>query len=393
MQYLVGDFVVDKERRQIRLRSGTGTGLTGKPVDVLLVLLDAADNKAANADIVSTVWPGEPLTDSTKRRIEAHIKSIRVFLNDDPTNPSYIQTIYGEGYRLVAPATRMEADAEPLTTPLISQAPSSNVSSNPPISRFPIGWARPAAYAGVALALVATAAAALFHARDVPSPSHSNVTPGALSFSDMSKPDGVDALNHANWIVESPPTVGVPGTVTLQGEAAVMSMPAGDGGIGINTSCSFNNDFDVQVDYELQEWSAGNLHSVMLRTIDLPSPYRLPGIYRRSESMYAYGVSEREGDRKEIYAISSPQGFAAKPTSDTRGTLRVARTGQILSAWTRGERGFELVGSGVVGTGRTRIALELGTGSPVAPPGIRIAFRNFVINSGKILCVPQLGPG
>lgn len=34
-----------------------------------------------------------------ERSIDAHIKNIRQKIEDDPKNPSLIQTIYGVGYR------------------------------------------------------------------------------------------------------------------------------------------------------------------------------------------------------------------------------------------------------------------------------------------------------
>ncbi len=50
--------------------------------------------------LLERVWGYEYLGDS--RLVDAHIRRLRVKIEDQPENPTIIQTVHGMGYRLIA---------------------------------------------------------------------------------------------------------------------------------------------------------------------------------------------------------------------------------------------------------------------------------------------------
>ena len=50
--------------------------------------------------LLERVWGYEYLGDS--RLVDAHIRRLRVKIEDQPMNPTIIQTVHGMGYKLVA---------------------------------------------------------------------------------------------------------------------------------------------------------------------------------------------------------------------------------------------------------------------------------------------------
>lgn len=107
-----GDWI---EHRDLRLDPDTriaaiGTReleLTRTEFDLLAALMESKRRVRSKADLalvlrgesyVTTYFVGE----ADKRAIEAHMTNLRRKLGDDPTNPRYIETVRGVGYRLTA---------------------------------------------------------------------------------------------------------------------------------------------------------------------------------------------------------------------------------------------------------------------------------------------------
>ena len=51
--------------------------------------------------LMKNVWRTDYLGDT--RTVEVHIRWLRLKIEDDPTNPGYIQTVRGYGYRFISP--------------------------------------------------------------------------------------------------------------------------------------------------------------------------------------------------------------------------------------------------------------------------------------------------
>ncbi|MFE5407303.1 response regulator transcription factor [Microbacterium sp. NPDC056569] len=98
------DLMVDPATR-IAERGGVELGLTRTEFDLLGALLTTGRRVRTKEELVR-VSRGEPadasseVTDVEMRTIETHIAKLRRKLDEDPTNPRYIETVRGVGYRL-----------------------------------------------------------------------------------------------------------------------------------------------------------------------------------------------------------------------------------------------------------------------------------------------------
>ncbi|HUO81734.1 MAG TPA: tetratricopeptide repeat protein, partial [Gammaproteobacteria bacterium] len=77
-----------------------------KAMDVLLCLAGAPGEIVARERIIEQVWNAAPASDVALTRC---ISELRHLLGDDPHRPSFIETVPGRGYRLVAPVSRQAA--------------------------------------------------------------------------------------------------------------------------------------------------------------------------------------------------------------------------------------------------------------------------------------------
>lgn len=107
-----GDWLVHRDLRldpdtRITAIGSREIDLTRTEFDLLAALLESKRRVRSKADLalvlrgesyVTTYFVGE----ADKRAIEAHMTNLRRKLGDDPTNPRYIETVRGVGYRLTA---------------------------------------------------------------------------------------------------------------------------------------------------------------------------------------------------------------------------------------------------------------------------------------------------
>lgn len=95
------DFALDLRPRRLRRRTHV-VKLERIPLEILLLLLERPGEVVTREEIVARVWGGGVFLDSDNSTRGA-IRKIRHVLKDDPTQPKYIQTITGQGYRFIAP--------------------------------------------------------------------------------------------------------------------------------------------------------------------------------------------------------------------------------------------------------------------------------------------------
>ena len=89
-----GAFVLDLRHRQL-LRDDVPIRLTAKPLDVLAFLIEKRGQAVSRDQIRETVWEGTSVSDSA---VEQAVTKVRKALGDDPSNPTYIHTLWGKGY-------------------------------------------------------------------------------------------------------------------------------------------------------------------------------------------------------------------------------------------------------------------------------------------------------
>jgi two-component system, OmpR family, alkaline phosphatase synthesis response regulator PhoP len=96
-RHTVGDWEVDVEERVVR-RAGDDVALTPKAFDLLLALLQKDGKVASRLDLLRDVWGYSSAV--TTRTVDAHVAELRRKLEDDPSTPRYILTVWKVGYKL-----------------------------------------------------------------------------------------------------------------------------------------------------------------------------------------------------------------------------------------------------------------------------------------------------
>jgi TolB-like protein/DNA-binding winged helix-turn-helix (wHTH) protein len=162
-----GNFRLDSGRFEL-LRESRALKIERKPMELLLLLVEANGRLVTRTEIAKKLWDSEVFVD-TEHGINTAIRKIRLALRDDPETPLFIQTVTGMGYRFIAPVTTQPAPApEPApieestatiappstsTEPVLLPFPSSSQPARPPRRRRDIALAFVAALSLVFLML------------------------------------------------------------------------------------------------------------------------------------------------------------------------------------------------------------------------------------------------
>ena len=104
--YEFAELRLDSGRFEL-LREGRPLKLERKPMELLLLLVEAHGNLVTRTDIAQKLWDSEVFVD-TEHGINTAIRKIRLILRDDSDSPHFIQTVPGMGYRFIAPVTLPE---------------------------------------------------------------------------------------------------------------------------------------------------------------------------------------------------------------------------------------------------------------------------------------------
>jgi len=104
---VVGDLVVDRVGRTCRV-AGVGVDLTAREFDLLAYLASRKGELVTRDDIAEAVWSEDPASvpDGT---ITEFVRRVRQRLGVDPMGREWIETVWGRGYRLRAPAVSESA--------------------------------------------------------------------------------------------------------------------------------------------------------------------------------------------------------------------------------------------------------------------------------------------
>ncbi len=94
-----GDLSLDRRARRASL-AGQTLDLTPKALAVLEYLMTHPDEAVTRERLLDAVWGWE--YPAGTRTVDTRMAELRRALDDDPSEPKYIETIPGEGYRFVA---------------------------------------------------------------------------------------------------------------------------------------------------------------------------------------------------------------------------------------------------------------------------------------------------
>lgn len=105
--YQCGDFLVDLGNRRF-LHQGREVALEPRVFAVIAQLLKRSNELVTRDQLLDAVWGHRYVTPSTLNRL---IGLARRAFGDDVSEPRYIQTVHGAGYRYVGPVTSTDAEA------------------------------------------------------------------------------------------------------------------------------------------------------------------------------------------------------------------------------------------------------------------------------------------
>ena len=97
-RYRFGDVDVDFEK-YTATRKGKPLELTAKEYEILRLLVRCCGEVVTREKLLNEVWGYE--TYPTTRTVDNHILKLRQKVEEDPAEPKYILSIYGEGYKFV----------------------------------------------------------------------------------------------------------------------------------------------------------------------------------------------------------------------------------------------------------------------------------------------------
>ena len=97
---VVGGIEVDLATRTVR-KDGEALELPLKEFELLRMLMESAGRVVTRTQLMDEVW--DPNWYGPTKTLDVHVSSLRKKLGYDPSNPRYIHTVRGVGFRFAAP--------------------------------------------------------------------------------------------------------------------------------------------------------------------------------------------------------------------------------------------------------------------------------------------------
>jgi DNA-binding response OmpR family regulator len=94
-----GDVQLERETREAR-KAGTRIRLTAKEFDLLWFLASHPRRVFSRDQLMASVWGYTAALDTGT--VTVHVRRLREKVEDDPSQPRYLETVWGIGYRLAA---------------------------------------------------------------------------------------------------------------------------------------------------------------------------------------------------------------------------------------------------------------------------------------------------
>lgn len=94
--FTIGDLELDGPRREVR-RAGEPVKLTRKEFDLLYLLASRPGRVFTRAELLDEVW--DFAWDGDTATVTVHVRRLREKIEEDPSNPRHVVTVWGVGYR------------------------------------------------------------------------------------------------------------------------------------------------------------------------------------------------------------------------------------------------------------------------------------------------------
>ena len=96
----VGELMLDPGSRTVEL-AGAKVDVTRKEFDLLAELMAHSGQVVTREDLMSRVWDVNWF--GSTKTLDVHVRTLRQKLGDDSSNPRFIETVRGVGFRLIDP--------------------------------------------------------------------------------------------------------------------------------------------------------------------------------------------------------------------------------------------------------------------------------------------------
>jgi DNA-binding response OmpR family regulator len=120
MIYRFGNYALDAQRCELRC-VGQLVAIEPKVLEVLIYLLEHRDRMVTKEELLAQCWPDTFVSEAALTRCLA---KVRKSVQPEPVAPPSIKTVYGRGYRFVAPVTMLPHEPSLLMLPAVHEATS-----------------------------------------------------------------------------------------------------------------------------------------------------------------------------------------------------------------------------------------------------------------------------
>jgi DNA-binding winged helix-turn-helix (wHTH) protein len=107
MPFAFGDFLLDVETRELRLR-GEAVRVPPKVFALLEYLIRQRPKAVAKEELLTHVWPVPFVSEAN---LSGLVADLRTLLGDDPREPRFIRTVHGFGYSWIGSAQTVDPPA------------------------------------------------------------------------------------------------------------------------------------------------------------------------------------------------------------------------------------------------------------------------------------------
>jgi DNA-binding response OmpR family regulator len=97
-QRLYGGVVLSADKREV-VKNGTAVEIRDKELEVLIYLAKNRGRVVSASELYESVW-GEIALPSSGNTVTVHILNLRRKLEDNPSSPKLIRTVWGKGYQI-----------------------------------------------------------------------------------------------------------------------------------------------------------------------------------------------------------------------------------------------------------------------------------------------------